>query len=91
MIVQSHVVVCPCKAESICTARGEQMSPTVVLLIGLGIGLLLVVVVILAMVLYIRLRPTQTYHHHSLTPNIPDRDIMTYIHEPGQFPPNSPR
>lgn len=69
------------------------MSPTVVLLIGLGIGLLIVVVVILAMVLYVRLRPTQTYHHHSLTPNIPDRDIMAYTqsYDSGQFPPNSPR
>jgi hypothetical protein len=67
------------------------MSPTVVLLIGLGIGLLIVVVVILAMVLYIRLRPTQTYHHHSLTPNIPTSDITAYSQNHGQFPPNSPR
>jgi hypothetical protein len=97
MIVQSNVVVCLCMTESLPSALGERMSPTVAMLIGLGIGLLVVVVVILAMVLYVRLRPTQTYHPHRPTPDSP---YMTYnnfgsgLHgepyDPGRFPPNSP-
>lgn len=98
MIVPSHVVVCLYLTERTPSARGEQMSPTVAMLVGLGIGLLAVVVIILAMVLYVRLRPTQTYHPHRPTPDSP---YMTYnnfgsgLHgepyDPGRFPPDSPR